>query len=106
MILKIQNGTRTGGRRLCETCAEAVVMRGVSAKEEVVFCEQTRRSVPIDVMECNRYKEGGKPSLWDMRQVAWILDVDSRRQRIGFQTATEWRRRHDDEEVVPDFLLD
>lgn len=43
-------------------------------------------------------------SLWDLRQIAWVLDIDSRRQRIGFVRANEWERQHENEELIPSHL--
>ncbi len=52
------------------------------------------------VIECNRYVDRKQPSLWDMRQIAWVLDTDSKRQRIGFIRSREWAK-HGDEELLP-----
>jgi len=98
--IKVINGTRAGEKRLCDTCSEGIVMRGASANEEAVFCEEMRRHVPIHVVECNRFKQGGQPSLWDLREIAWVLNVDSRRQKIGFLTAAEWRKQNDDSDLL------
>jgi len=36
-----------------------------------------------------------------MRQIAWVLQTDSKRQKIGFLRAKEWERKHEDEELLP-----
>jgi Arc/MetJ-type ribon-helix-helix transcriptional regulator len=36
--------------------------------------------------ECNRQVDGTQPSLWGMRQIAQVLDTDSKRGRIGFHS--------------------
>jgi hypothetical protein len=37
-------------------------------------------------------------------QIAWVLEVDARRQGIGFVRAGEWERKHDDEELIPSHI--
>ncbi|HET8550108.1 MAG TPA: hypothetical protein VFL57_18990 [Bryobacteraceae bacterium] len=61
----------------------------------------TKREVEICVIECSRYVNRSEPSLYDMRQIAWVLQTDSRRQKIGFLRAKEWERKHEDEELIP-----
>jgi hypothetical protein len=82
---EVINGGRTTSKRLCDTCEHGVILRGASESEELVYCNEMMRPVAIQVVECNRYKEGGTPSLWDMRQIAWVLNTDPNRQKIGFQ---------------------
>lgn len=86
---QVVNGTRANEARLCDSCADGVVMRGSSRNEEIVFCEEMQRNVGIHVVECNRYKVGGQPSLYDMREIAWVLQTDSKRQKIGFHRLVE-----------------
>jgi hypothetical protein len=39
--------------------------------------------------------------LWAMKEIAWVLQVDARRHKIGFVSAKEWQRHNEDEEMVP-----
>jgi hypothetical protein len=36
-----------------------------------------------------------------MKEIAWVLESDSRRQKFGFVTAKEWRKLNQDENLVP-----
>jgi hypothetical protein len=36
-----------------------------------------------------------------MRQIAWVLDTDPKRQRMGFIRANEWETKHEDEDLLP-----
>lgn len=102
---KILDGTRPANApRLCDSCQYSVVMRGVRDSEQIVHCTYMRRAVGIQVTECNRYTEGYAPSLWDMRQIAWLLHTDSKRQKIGFLKASAWQEAHEDEELLPDYV--
>jgi hypothetical protein len=103
--LKVLGGTRsTAAPRLCDTCQSGVVRRGAADSDEHIYCLVTEREVSTRVVECNRYVDRTKPSLWDMRQIAWVLRTDSTRQRIGFIRAKEWERKHEDEELLPPHL--
>jgi len=42
-----------------------------------------------------------QPALWAMKEIAWVLEADSRRQKIGFITAKEWRKLNQNEELLP-----
>jgi hypothetical protein len=87
--------------RLCDTCQYGVVRRGAPESDEEIFCTLTEQRLARAVVECNRYLDRTLPSLWDMRQIAWVLDTDSKRQRIGFIRAREWERNNPDEELLP-----
>jgi hypothetical protein len=61
----------------------------------------TKRALDMRVVECSRYGNRSEPSLYDMRQIAWVLQTDSRRQKIGFIRAKQWERKYEDEELIP-----
>lgn len=103
--LKVLNGTRSlHAARLCDTCQSGVVRRGAADSDEQVYCTVIEREVRTRVVECNRYIDRTRPSLWEMRQIAWVLRTDHKRQQIGFVRAKEWERQHEDEELLPSHL--
>ncbi len=103
--LKVLQGTRSPhGPRLCDTCQCGLVRRGAAESDEHIYCTVTEREVRSRVMECSRYIDRSKPSLWDMQQIAWVLRTDSKRQKMGFIRAKEWEREHEDEELLPGHL--
>jgi hypothetical protein len=100
--LKVLGGTRSPhARRLCDSCQTSVVTRGAPDSDEEIFCTITSRRLARAVVECNRYVDRNQPSLWDMRQIAWVLDTDPRRQRIGFIRSKAWESKHADEDLLP-----
>ena len=100
--LKVLGGTRSlGAPRLCDSCQSGVVRRGAPDSDEEIFCTITEQRLARAVVECNRYVDRNQPSLWDMRQIAWVLDTDPRRQRIGFIRSREWEAKHTDEDLLP-----
>ena len=100
--IKIYQGTRSvDAPRLCDTCANGVVMRGPAESEEIVHCWLMEKSIEMRVTECNRYVDRSRPSLREMKEIAWVLQSDTKRQKIGFVTAKEWRRQNENENLVP-----
>jgi hypothetical protein len=82
-----------------------VVRRGAADSDEYVYCTITEREVRATIVECSRYADRTSPSLWDMQQIAWVLRTDSRRQKMGFVSAREWARQHEDEDLLPPHLV-
>ncbi len=103
--LKVLNGTRSlHAPRLCDSCLSGVIRRGASESDEDVFCNEIRRNVKMRVVECNVYRNRSHTPLWAMKEIAWVLHGDSRRERIGFIKAKEWARKHEDEDLLPGHL--
>jgi hypothetical protein len=80
------------------------VRRGAAESDEQVYCMVVKREVCTRVVECNRYVDRAQPSLWYLKEIAWVLRTDSKRQKIGFVRAKEWERQHEDEELLPAYL--
>ena len=100
--LKILNGTRSStAPRLCDTCQSGLVRKGAAESDERIYCLIMERDLDTRVVECNWYVDRTLPSLRDMKQIAWVLRTDSKRQAIGFVRAKEWERKHKDEELLP-----
>jgi hypothetical protein len=103
--LKILNGTRPScAPRLCDTCQSGLVRKGGAESDERIYCIIMERDIETRVVECNRYVDRSQPSLWEMRQIAWVLSTDSKREAIGFVRAKDWERKHEDEELLPPHL--
>jgi hypothetical protein len=101
-MIKVFQGTRSlDARRLCDSCSNGVVMRGAAESEELVYCSVMDKPVPMRVTECNRYVDRAQPALWAMKEIAWVLEADSKRQKIGFVSAKEWRKLNRNEDLVP-----
>ena len=103
--LKVLDGTRSShAPRLCDTCHSGLVRRGAADSDEHVHCTIVEREVRTRVVDCNRYTDRTRPSLWDLQQIAWVLRTDSKRQKLGFVHAKDWERLHGDEEILPSHL--
>ena len=103
--LKVLNGTRSSTTpRLCDTCQSGLVRKGAAESDERIYCFIMERDIKTRVVECNRYVDRAQPSLWEMKQIAWVLNADSKREAIGSVRAKEWERKPQDEELVPPHL--
>jgi len=57
MDVYVKNGTPLNGPSLCETCTQALIVRGYRESDEVVVCQATypERRVKFPVRECSRF---------------------------------------------------
>lgn len=94
MYNKVHKGTRSG-KRLCDTCKNATIMRGAAESQEFISCSYVDRHAPInvwEVIECSEYKSRSQVDLRTMQDVAWILDPSSKeRGHFGFLSPDEYK---------------
>lgn len=89
-MIKIRNGTANESEASkCLSCRNATVIRGRSASERFISCgiigaRESARSLPRHVTECSEHDPKDTPSLLDMRAIAWTLETDKSRGKIGF----------------------
>jgi hypothetical protein len=99
--IKIFQGTRSiDAPRLCDSCTNGLITRGPADSEEQVFCMLMEKRVTTRVAECNRYVDRTQPPLWALKEIAWVLHADSKRQKLGFLTTKAWRELHEDENLI------
>jgi hypothetical protein len=101
----VRSGT-TPSKRLCDSCNHAVIMQGESQGERI-WCHGVSWDNPApikdQIVRCSAYsrKESG-PSLSAMTDMAFILTEQGPMKTAGFVSPRDWRKRHQDESVVPD----
>ena len=105
MIHKIKGGTPPS-ERLCDSCSRSHIFTGAKGDEHF-YC-LVSMSVPLPVItrvvQCNSYRnvvEEAKPSLYDMKDMAWIPSESTRTKSAGFVPARKWKKEHPDERLVP-----
>lgn len=99
----VEGGTPADTKRLCDSCSHGQVLRTESS-QEIVYCNVSIRQaiqIHVRVVECSKYSSIGEQSIWAMEKSAWILET-KRGQPIGFVSPAEFRKRHEDEDIVPD----
>jgi hypothetical protein len=92
--IKIREGTRSDGRRLCDSCRFSTIMRGAADSEERIYCAKLDAPslVPLRVVQCNKYDDRSTPSLYDYQQIAWVLETSPSR-KIGFVSPEKRRNK-------------
>ena len=102
MRVKIQGGTANHGDPfLCVTCRHATVVKGASARDELVECDcLTERRITFKVTSCTAYSDRRQASLREMEEIAWVLRSDLKKNTVGFVKASALKPR--DRFVLPD----
>ena len=75
---------------LCDTCKYATRTRNIAQNRVNIFCSQIRDRYgegtyvyPKD--ECGFWRDRNFVDLYDMKQIAWVVNVDKKNQ-IGFKS--------------------
>ena len=91
MSVNVRNGTPMHGPSLCETCCNGHIARGYLLGEEVVVCTATTpdREMRFRVRECTNYLDKNRQSLYEMRQMAWLLAPRGPKRQAGFVHISE-----------------
>jgi hypothetical protein len=84
---KVAKGTpRHDESSLCATCRRAQRISGDSLDDDRTICGalEIPQRITFSVRACSKYDDERLPSIYDMRQAAWILRTDEKKQAIGF----------------------
>ncbi len=93
MKILVQGGTRsTTEKSLCESCVNATVIQGMSQHQRLIKCGEIGKLIPFNVETCNSYRQFGVLSLYEMKEMATIVDI--RAGQVGFFTAEKWRDKN------------
>ncbi len=73
-------------RKICGVCYDCEYFRLVETEFEILYTgcsELERRLDPAKpITYCSMYRQRGQPSLWDMKQIATIIEIP--KQKTGF----------------------
>ena len=89
--ITVRNGTAVGKESLCRTCRHAHIQLGYSESEEEIRCGYFRwntRMVPFAVRDCSDYLSKLQPTLDEMEEMAFSIDLRKGNPRAGFGGAT------------------
>ena len=89
--ITVRNGTAVGRESLCRTCRHAHIQLGYSESEEEVRCGyhyEAPRLVLFAVRECSDYLSKLVPTLREMEEMAFVIDLKKGNPRAGFGGAT------------------
>jgi hypothetical protein len=96
VVFKVENGTVNSSENLCATCRCATRRTGALSGRITFICEANYQN-PVPLREpmarCNRYLDASRPSLQEMREIAWELATTKAGRAIGFISPEESARR-------------
>ena len=102
----VKNGTPIHGPSLCDSCENAMTVKGYRESQEVVICEYAypRLRVVFPVRECSRFMDRTREDLEEMKKIAWNVAPKSYKRTAGFVVApaTPGVTEPDDIEIVLD----
>ncbi len=65
---------------LCGMCSRAHIYKLRHKNDPIIHCSETKRDMPHNVEECNRYQQEGTLGIWQLAKLAKIIDVDPERK--------------------------
>lgn len=91
MSVYVRNGTPLDGSALCETCTYGFIRLGYRVGEEQVICRWTEPNnrVEFRVRECSGYYDKTRPGMYEMNQIARIINVDYSKEMAGFSAGSD-----------------
>jgi hypothetical protein len=86
MGVYVKNGTPLYGPSLCETCENAMTVKGYRESHSVVMCEAIYpvRQITFEVRECSRYLDRARQDLREVEKIAWTLAPQGSKRTAGF----------------------
>ena len=87
------------GTSPCDKCEYFSEVKGALQNQHIMICSNFGR-LKFKPVECTEFRATGTMSRRSMEEVAWIMEVKPNRQ-IGFIAATEWRKKHKDDDIIP-----
>jgi hypothetical protein len=104
MAFHVKNGTSPHRPSLCETCTRAQVTRGYRESEMLVICRATdpEFQVRFPVRDCSSYSDRTRQTLYDMEQIAWVLQPRGPKRQAGFVSPGEKHGNDSEIELILD----
>lgn len=75
---KVIDGTPKSGPNLCESCAQALTVKGFTGQVRHIHCCWAGKSVHFPVYSCSRYVHGSRTDLAEMKKIAWVVESRNR----------------------------
>lgn len=76
-VIKVRNGTPKTATSLCISCRHATVIKG-SNFQYMIRCHQIEKTIDFPVSECSTYDNKAHPQMYQMEEIAWIVQTRNR----------------------------
>ncbi len=93
MQIKVKQGTRPS-IDLCRSCSFVTLIEGPAGTQQIKRCGPLQGQVTFPVVACNQWQDRNATGLWDMQQIAWVIEMRGSRP-IGFLSPAERRKNGD-----------
>jgi hypothetical protein len=102
MGIKVKGGTPRHGDTLCRSCSNAQIIKGFSASQEILLCDQIypKRPLPFAVSECTMYLDKQLDTVDGMEKIAWFLTTRKAGRSVGFVSAAKFQELGQEEASV------
>ena len=82
----VRNGTPIHGPSLCDTCSNAIIVKGYRESQEVIVCDATYPAMRVTfaVQECSRHRDTTRRDLKAMEEIAWAIRPRGPKRSAGF----------------------
>lgn len=94
--INVKTGTAVGAESLCARCTYGHRLKGFRESEELLFCNyvwEVPRRLPFKVAECTGFAERNTLTMYQMQQMALLINPVSGAKSAGFT-------RNDEEKVA------
>jgi len=90
---KIVGGTKPD-KRLCDSCRNSMIMTDSTGREHIKCIQLSKNlnmemsgyeNVPGRIVECSEYKDKNVQTLYELNQIAWVLEHDEKKKPMGFK---------------------
>ena len=94
--IKVRNGTPNSDGSLCFSCRNAIRIKTTHGGE-YLRCGVLGEFLKKRIANCSEYEDKGKPSVYELKQIAWMLETDKVRGPVGFAPP---KKQRDIEDII------
>ena len=73
----------------------------MTEQQRIVKCLEINQLVKFIVEDCSAYVQFGQLSLYDMKNMATIIDIKG--NQVGFYTAKAWKDKRGEVDLPPEY---
>jgi hypothetical protein len=78
-------------KSLCSKCEHGMIVN--TSTKTYRHCKLLETNINEVVESCSAFSQKGALSLWQMKEVAWVLEVNKRTRKVGFSPPKDHGRK-------------
>ena len=91
MLIKVEGGTARNDENLCDSCQSATIATDSKGAKHIQ-CAIFNMMIHTRIVKCTAWKDHSHLSVWDMKEMAWILGRSS--ETAGFRGSKDLKFTH------------